>query len=537
MSEAKHTRSRTGGDTGAPQLAPGWKLEALLPPAALIGANGMRMGPDGLLYVAQAFGSQISSVDPATGAARVVSAADGAIIAPDDLAFDSHGNLYATEVMSARVSVIRPNGAIDVIAGDVPVANGITVHADRIFMSEFRPEGRIWELYADGAAPRLIASGLMMPNALCLGPDGWLYFPLVPLGEVWRVPVEGGAAQRVVGGLDIPTAVKFDPAGRLVVVESGSGAVTRVDIGTGSASLFAQVAYGIDNLAFAPDGRLFVSHFTDGEVIEIAPDGTRRVAVAGGLSGPYGLCAGADGTVRVADGMSIAAVATDGTVDRPAMLLQHGFPGYVRGVAEGAEGAWIVTNSAGQCCRYRPGGEAEVLADSLDEAMGVLRHGDDIYLCEAGAGRVLGIDSAGAVRVVAGGLERPTGIAVANDGGLLVTEAAGGRLLHLSACGEAATVMNGMSEPHGVACTRGSIFVIDRATASLHCVDPHGVASVIAEDLPTGPGKGIHPNVLPGIADLMPGPLLPFADLCAMPCGSLIAGADTNGSLLSISPA
>ncbi|MFD2580153.1 SMP-30/gluconolactonase/LRE family protein [Novosphingobium colocasiae] len=102
----------------------------------------MRMGPDGLLYVAQAFGSQISSVDPATGAARVVSAADGAIIAPDDLAFDSHGNLYATEVMSARVSVIRPNGAIDVIAGDVPVANGITVHADRIFMSEFRPEGR-----------------------------------------------------------------------------------------------------------------------------------------------------------------------------------------------------------------------------------------------------------------------------------------------------------------------------------------------------------------------------------------------------------
>ncbi|MFD2580152.1 TonB-dependent receptor plug domain-containing protein [Novosphingobium colocasiae] len=328
-----------------------------------------------------------------------------------------------------------------------------------------------------------------MPNALCLGPDGWLYFPLVPLGEVWRVPVEGGAAQRVVGGLDIPTAVKFDPAGRLVVVRSGSGAVTRVDIGTGSASLFAQVAYGIDNLAFAPDGRLFVSHFTDGEVIEIAPDGTRRVAVAGGLSGPYGLCAGADGTVRVADGMSIAAVATDGTVDRPAMLLQHGFPGYVRGWPKVPRGRGSSRTVPASAAATGPAARRKCWPISLDEAMGVLRHGDDIYLCEAGAGRVLGIDSAGAVRVVAGGLERPTGIAVANDGGLLVTEAAGGRLLHLSACGEAATVMNGMSEPHGVACTRGSIFVIDRATASLHCVDPHGVASVIAEDLPTGPGK------------------------------------------------
>ena len=135
---------RLGQDRPAPTAAPGWAIREWVRPAALVGANGMRWGPDGALYVAQAFGSQVSAVDVSTGHARVVSGADGQVLAPDDLAFDSHGNLYITEVMNARVSVIRPGGRVDVIADNVPVANGVTVHADRIFMSEFNPEGRIF---------------------------------------------------------------------------------------------------------------------------------------------------------------------------------------------------------------------------------------------------------------------------------------------------------------------------------------------------------------------------------------------------------
>jgi sugar lactone lactonase YvrE len=157
---------RLGQSVPAPTCTNGWALESRVAPAALVGANGMRWGPDGRLYVAQAFGGQVSAVDVASGAAEVICPANGAIIAPDDLAFDSYGNMFATEVMSARVSARRPNGAIDVIAADVPVANGISVHGDRIFMSEFNPEGRILELFADGATPRVIASGVMMPNAL-----------------------------------------------------------------------------------------------------------------------------------------------------------------------------------------------------------------------------------------------------------------------------------------------------------------------------------------------------------------------------------
>lgn len=526
---------RLGLSLPIPHPAPGWSVETLVAPAALAGANGMRWGPDGALYVAQAFGSQISAVDVASGEARIISGADGPVVAPDDLAFDSHGNLFVTEVMSARVSAIRPNGAVDVIAADVPVANGVTVHGDRIFMSEFNPDGRIWELFADGASPRLIAGGLMMPNALCLGPDGMLYFPLVPLGEVWRVALDGGVPERVIGGLDIPTAVKFDARGRLFAVESGSGAVSLVDAGQGTKSEFARVAYGIDNFTFAPDGRMFVSHFTDGEVVEIAPDGGQRVAVAGGMAGPFGMAADPGGNLVVADGMSLACVDGAGAVTRPAMLLQHGFPGYVRGVVAEADGSFIVTNSAGQCARYRPGGEAEVLLDGLDCAMGVtVAANGEIVLCEAGGGRVIAIGAGGQARTLATGLDRPTGLAEALGGGFFVSEAGAGRVVNVAG-GNAATVLSGLIEPHGVAVADGRAVVLDRGNGTLHRAGGHGgAAEVLATGLPCGTHGELRPNILPGIKDLMPGPLLPFADIAALPDGRIAVGGDGQGSIVAV---
>lgn len=522
-------------DLSIPEPAPGWSVATLVCPTPLIGANGMRWGPDGALYVAQAFGSQLSAVDVASGKSRIITSADGPIMAPDDLAFDSHGNLFVTEVMSARVSAIRPDGAVDVIATDVPVANGVTVHADRIFISEFNPEGRVWELFADGSTPRLIASGLMMPNALSLGPDGMLYFPLVPLGEVWRVKLDGGDPERVIGGLDIPTAVKFDHQGRLFAVESGSGAISLIDPAQGTKTEFARVAYGIDNFAFAPDGRMFVSHFTDGEVVEIGRYGEKRIVVAGGMTGPFGIAASDAGDVIVADGMSLAHVDSAGVIMRPAMLLQHGFPGYVRGVAASANGNVIVTNSAGQCARYRPGGEAEICMDGLDCAMGVTVAGNgQIVLCESGAGRVIAIDAAGHARDLATGLDRPTGVAEAPNGGFFVSEAGSGRLLHVDE-GRTSTILSGMVEPHGVAVCGGKGYVLDRGIGTLYRAGDAGGKETIASGLPSGTHGKPRPHVLPGIEGLMPGPLLPFADIAALPGGCIVVGGDRNGSIVTLS--
>ena len=90
--------NRYSETTGAgPQVAAGWQLSHLAPPSGLFGANGMPFGPDGRLYVVQAFGSQVSAIDTRTGGRQTVSPVGGAIVAPDDIAFDSRGVMYVTD--------------------------------------------------------------------------------------------------------------------------------------------------------------------------------------------------------------------------------------------------------------------------------------------------------------------------------------------------------------------------------------------------------------------------------------------------------
>ena len=525
---------RIGNQPGRPCAAEGWEIETMLAPAQLIGANGMRLGADKRLYVAQAFGSQISAINIDEATVDIVSPADGKIVSPDDLAFDSKGNLFATEVMSARVSAIRPNGAIDVIASDVPVANGVTVHKDQIFMSEFRADGRIMELYADGSPPRVVATGLVAPNALSMGPDGYLYFPLVPMGEVWRVNAEGGEAEKVAGGFDIPTAVKFDTDGTLVVVESGSGAVTRFDPVSGTKTQIAKVAYGIDNLELVPGKGIFVSHFTDGGIVQIDASGAEKTCLRGAMLGPFGMTVAKAGGLIVADGMSIATVAPDGTVGRPAMLLQHGFPGYIRNVIEESDGALICTNSAGDVARYRYGGEAEMIATGFDRLMGLIAAPDGGWLvCESGTGRVLRIDAKGDHEVVADGLEKPAGIALGGDGTLFVSELGSGRLVAI-VDGKPQALHTGMIEPHGVAVLDDTVMVLDRAVGKLIGVKD-SKATVLASGLPTGSGVGRKINTPPGIDGLMPGPLSALADLAVLPDGRVCIGCDGDGSILTLS--
>ena len=194
----------------SPRIAEGWALERLTPPSRLFGANGLRTGPDGRIYVAQVSGSQISAVDIASGAIETISPKGGDIVGPDDLVFDPDGNLYVTEITEGRVSVRAPDGTTRVLCGDVPGANPITFHQGRLFAGECRPDGRIMQLDLNGGAPRILLENVPMPNAMEVGPDGMLYFPVMGANEIWRINPDGGAPEKVAGDLGVPDAVKFD---------------------------------------------------------------------------------------------------------------------------------------------------------------------------------------------------------------------------------------------------------------------------------------------------------------------------------------
>lgn len=418
------SRYSAEGSVG-PRAAAGWQLSHISSPSGLFGANGMRIGPDGRLYVVQAFGSQISAVTTTTGACETISPVGGPIVAPDDITFDSHGVMYVTEVMNARVTARTADGKTRVIADNVPGANGITTYQDRLFMDECRPGGRLFELYADGRAPRVLAENLALPNALSVGPDQHLYFPQIAAGEIWRIPLAGGTPQRFFSGLAIPTAVKFDSKGMLTTTQAGNGEILKIDIQSGAKTLVSKVRPGIDNFAFDAADHLFISHFIDGGVAEILSNGQERVLVPAGFLGPLGLAIGSDGGLYAADGMSVVAISADGTRNRPGMLLDEGFPGFVRGLASGPGGVLYVTTSAGGVASYHPGTRATTaLASGLNELLGIARAADgSVIVAEAGAGRVLKVDTAGTVSSVAQGLNRPAGIATAADGSCYVSEA------------------------------------------------------------------------------------------------------------------
>ncbi|MDO8433740.1 MAG: hypothetical protein Q7S58_15155 [Candidatus Binatus sp.] len=515
--------------------AQGWSVSRVTDPSTLFGANGMRVGPDGRLYVAQAFGSQVSAIDVTSGAVSTLSPIGGPIVAPDDLAFDSNGILYATEVMSERVCARAPNGEVRVIADKVPAANGITAWHDRLFMDECRPDGRLFELFPDGRAPRLIAGNLPLPNALAVGPDAKIYFPAIGVNEIWRVPLEGGKPEVFATELAVPTAVKFDSKGFLLSTQGRSGEVLRIDLQSGDRRVIAKMRPGIDNFALSDNDRLFVSHFVDGGVAEIMGDGKERVLVAPGFLGPMGLAFGDDGKLYAADGISMAEVASDGSCHRVGLLFDGHFPGFVRGVAKGANGVLIVTTSGGNVTSYHPVTHAmEVLATGLHELYGVaVGAGGSIFIADGGEGRVLEFAS-GELKVKARGLARPTGIAIAPDGSCFVSESDKGRVVQVDN-GVVTAVIEGLKEPQGVATTGDTLYVVDAGARELISYSlKTRERETVASNLPVGAPPGVVPKLLMGIPGLIPGPLRPFAGVTIASDGRIYLSADGDGSILAL---
>ncbi|ULL09028.1 gluconolaconase [Mycobacterium liflandii] len=516
--------------TRAPNVAEGWTLTRLTAPSRLFGANGLRTGPDGRVYIAQVTGSQISALDLSTGRLDTVCPKGGAIIAPDDLAFDQDGNLYATEVMDGRVSVRAPDGHTRVLRDDIPSANGITFHQGRLFVGECRDGGRLLELDLNGGAPRVLARNLPSPNAMEVGPDGLLYFPVMGANEIWRIDPDGGVPQCVAGDLGVPDAVKFDPHGHLVSTQVHSGEVLRINPRTGDRTVLAALHQGLDNLTFVGE-RLFVSSFT-GEITEILGTGETRTTLPGGLTWPLGLAVDADGDLYIADGTYFYVLLADGTLRVGGMLFSAGYPGFLRGVAALGSGEFAVTTSNGEVARYRPwASESEVLATGLDQLYGVAVAGSGaLFVAERGAGRVLSVRPDG-VEVMASGLSDPVGVAVTADGRCVVTEADAGRVRTL---GDTGTLLDGLQCPQGVAICDRQVYVIDSGAKQLVAVDLGSrTRHTIAWDLPVGAPAGVTPKPLRGMPPFS-GPQGPFAAITPGPDATLYISADADGSVLAL---
>lgn len=515
-------------------LASGWSLERLTQPSRLFGANGLRTGPDGRIYVAQVSGSQISAIDVETGTITAVSPKGGDIVAPDDLAFDSQGNLYATEITEGRVSVRAPNGATRVLCGDMPVANPITFHQGRLFAGECRIGGRIMELDLNGGAPRILLDNVPMPNAFEVGPDGKLYFPVMGTNEIWRVSLEGGAAEKVAANLGVPDSVKFDSNGQIVSTQVHSGQVLRIDPRTGNQAVLANLSPGLDNVTFVGK-RMFVSNIS-GYVTEVLEGGRTRDLVPDGFNWPLGIAVDNDCLIYVADGPFSYTIRPGQARQRAGFLFEPAYPGYSRGVASAGPGEFVVTTANGAVVRYWPAQQKkQVLAEGFDQLYGVaIAPAGAVIFADQGTGRVMSVQS-GNVEQLATGLELPSGVAVSSDGTCFVAESAGGRVVKLSS-GRTETVLDGLQQPQGIVVRGGLLYVVDAGAKQLIEYDLATKARrTLADSLPVGAPPGVTPKFLRAIGT-MSGPMGPFAAIAAAADGTLYVSGDAEGSVLAIRP-
>lgn len=513
-------------------VAEGWSISRLSPPSRLYGANGIRAGRDGRVYVAQVCGSQVSAIDIDNGGIETISPVGGHIVGPDDLAFDEDGNIYCTEITTNRVSVLHSDGSARVLNSDVHVANPVTVHQGRLIVGELHMAGRILELDRQTGAAREIASGLPMPNAFEVGPDGKLYFPLMGANQIWRVDLAGGEPEVVATDLGVPDSVKFDAEGFIVSTQIGTGQVLRIDPRTGSKSVLAEIGPGLDNCAFVGD-RLFVSHIAGG-IYEVLEDKRVRSLVEEGLQFPMGLAVNGTGDVYVADAMMAYHIRANRGIERVGGTIVPGFPGSIRGVAADGARDWIVTTTHGTVARWWPGCEAaEVVASGFEQLMGVALTADGtIVFCDYAAGLVSSVGMSGTCKL-ASGLDRPTGLTADSAGAVFVAEAGAGRVVALEG-GVPRTVIDSLGEPHGIAIHDDRLFILDvKAKQVVTCELSGERPRVLASRLPVGSPPGIVPKLQGGFGD-MSGPLTPFSGLAVDAIGNLYIGADTEGSVLKL---
>lgn len=511
-------------------LAEGLSLERLTPPSRLYGANGLRIGQDGRIYVAQVCGSQVSAVHPDTGDIEVISPMGGGITAPDDLAFDSAGNLYCTEITQNRLMVLAPDGTTRVLNGDVPVANPVTVYQDRVIAGEMRMDANIREYDRSTGETRVILGGVPMPNAFEVGPDGKLYFPAQGANEIWRVSLDGGPHEVVAKDLGVPDSVKFDAQGFIISTQVASGQVLRIDPRDGSRTVLAQLMPGLDNCAILGD-RIFASHIIGG-LYELA-GGEAVPVIKAGFQWPMGIGVDASGTVLAADGMFAHSITAGGEMTWAGCVFDGRFPGFCRGLAATADGQWLVTTANSVVVKWALGGVPEVMAAGFDCPMGVAEAaGGAAVFADYLSGRIMSA-KAGEASELASGLDRPMGVAIADDGTVFVAESGKGRVVKLFG-GKAEVVIDGLGEPQGIAIRHGKLAVLD--TAGKQIVESSldgGGQRVLASGLPVGAPAGVAPKRLGGVGDLC-GPMFAMAGLAIGEDGTIYFAADAEGSVMAL---
>lgn len=483
-----------------------WRMDVLVPPGPLRGANGMQFDAEGKLITGSMSSGSVLKVDRQTGAVEVLVGPPRGIA--DDLAIGPDGTIVWSTMPLGIVHVRRPDGSVAELARNLPYINSMYFGpGGRLYAAQVGPEkGSLWELDPQGRLPpRLVVPDLGGLNGFEITADNVLFGPLMHTGQIVRIDLDDGTVSEVARGFSRPVAVNLDSAGRLYVVDYLTGEITRIDPRTGARKLVGRSDPPIDNLAVSPDDLIYLSHPCENGIEELDPrTGRIRSVARGSLGQPGSLTWGErDGRRQLLVAGLFCQFWVDPDTGAVERFPRSGDPAWSGEIAAGPQAVAISSFAFGdlQLLDPRTGTPTDTRA-KLKHPYGLRFEADGTLLvAEHTAGRLLrfaldrtGRKFSGEPRVVAAGLAGPVEFVPADPAALYVTETAAGRVSRIAlASGTRTTVRDGLKNPEGIArLPDGRLVVAEVGRKRLVAFAPDAADTgdegldVIADGLPIG---------------------------------------------------
>jgi gluconolactonase len=172
---------------------------------------------------------------------------------PNDLTFDSLGNLYFTDQgvsdmadPSGCVYRYTAEGKLQRLANNLPSPNGIVVDGNMAYVAVTRGNA-VWRLplAPDGTVVRmgvfLHLSGGRGPDGMALDEKGGLAIAHVDMGAVWIYSQRGDLLYRVEScASDMVTNVAYQ-GDEMYITDSGSGSILRARVPVPGRTLFSHL--------------------------------------------------------------------------------------------------------------------------------------------------------------------------------------------------------------------------------------------------------------------------------------------------------
>ena len=446
-------------------------VEQIAQGASIAGANGIHFGPDGLLYVASVFGSEILAIDPESGAIKKRLGRAEGVFGPDDIAFAPDGSFFWTTIFTGEVAGFNSAGVRVLAATLTPGVNPITFSdTGRLFVAQCFFGTGLYELDPTGVKPPRSITDDLGPNCglngMDWGPDGRLYGPRWFANEVVSIDVETGEQRVEATGFKTPAAVKFNSKGELHVMDTADGTVHRIDDGVNT--LVATIEPGLDNFAFDAIDRIFVSSFVDGFVARVEADGTHTKLLPGGLAHPGGittLTRGGKTEIIVADFHSIRGFDPQLGTETFAQkgVFGVGEMGSILTVAADGENLILSSFTDNSVRVWDPtAGRVVRRWDGLAQPVGVVPFAGGIAVALHGS-KTVALLGDGEPVVLATNLGAPTDLAVRGDS-LYVSDRERGQVIKIAVAGKAVppeVLIDGLQLPEGLAVSEQGLIVVE----------------------------------------------------------------------------